>query len=76
MRAVVLAAIILISVLVAITAAAIAWRLRTMRLDRTPPDVIYLGYDNQDNVDSLRTTMLDKLSRGELEQPAGEHASD
>ena len=67
MRGPVLAAIILISILIAITVAAIAWRLRTMRLDRTPPDVIYLGYDNQDNVDSLRTTMLDKLSRGELD---------
>lgn len=62
-----LAAIIILLILIAIILAAVVWRLRTMRADRAPPEVIYLGYDDQDNVNSLRSTMLDRLARGDLE---------
>lgn len=31
------------------------------------PDVIYLGYDDRDNVSSMRSAMLARLERGALD---------
>lgn len=32
------------------------------------PDVIYLGYDDRDNVSSMRSAMLARLERGALDR--------
>ena len=50
---------------------AIAWRLRVRaqarKAEADVPDVIYLGYDNRDGVSSMRSTLLDRLDRGDLD---------
>ena len=40
---------------------------RARRRRAASDDVIYLGYDDQDNVSSMRSAMLEKLRRGELD---------
>jgi hypothetical protein len=37
------------------------------RARQAADDVIYLGYDDQDNVSSMRSAMLDKIRRGDLD---------
>ena len=37
------------------------------RTRQAADDVIYLGYDDQDNVSSMRSAMLDKIRRGDLD---------
>ncbi|GAO40313.1 hypothetical protein SCH01S_46_00210 [Sphingomonas changbaiensis NBRC 104936] len=34
---------------------------------RPLPDVIYLGYDDRENVGSMRSTLIARLERGALE---------
>jgi len=48
--------------------AALLWAVvrRIRRRRAAADDVIYLGYDDQDNVDSMRAAMLDKARRGDL----------
>lgn len=40
---------------------------RARRRQAGSDDVIYLGYDDQDNVSSMRNAMLDKIRRGDLD---------
>lgn len=48
-------------------AAALWMAVRRIRRGRAAADdVIYLGYDDQDNVDSMHTAMLERLRRGEI----------
>lgn len=50
-------------------AAFVSWMLwRWTRSRRTQaPDVIYLGYDDQDNVSSMREAMLERIRRGGID---------
>lgn len=43
------------------------WQWRKRKAVKGLPDVIYLGYDDQDRVGSMRATMLERLDRGDLD---------
>ena len=63
-----LAAGLLFALIFVVTSLAMLWRARAARRSASStPDVIYLGYDDQDNVSSMRAAMLDRLRRGELD---------
>jgi hypothetical protein len=57
-------AILMVAVVVVWTAVC-----RVRRRRAAADDVIYLGYDDQDNVGSMRAAMLDRLHRGEIRDP-------
>lgn len=59
-------AFLIVLCLILLVSIAIAWRVRS-RPKKVADDVIYLGYDDQDNVGSMRSAMLDRLKRGDLE---------
>lgn len=59
-------AFLIVLCLILLVSIAIAWRVRS-RPKKGADDVIYLGYDDQDNVGSMRSAMLDRLKRGDLE---------
>ena len=46
--------------------ALLAWR-RIRRREASADEVIYLGYDDQDNVSSMRSTLLERLDRADLD---------
>jgi hypothetical protein len=51
---------------VAVLACWAVWRLTRSRR-QAKADVICLGYDNQDNVSSMRDAMLERVRRGDID---------